>query len=219
MSRPKGLMRGAPVVALAMWACAPAMQDYTSFRQHMPKSILVLPPLNETTNVGAPYVFLSTVSRPVGEAGYYTFPVAVVDALMKENGLPTPGEMHQVPLAKLGEVFGADAVLYVAIEQWGQKYQVIDSVTVVKARAKLVDVGTGLTLWNGVIHVQESSSAGQTDIIGMLVAALIDQVIDSATDRTHAVSRMATQQAVFDRSTGLLLGPRHPDYEGDARGR
>jgi hypothetical protein len=219
MSRPKWRMRGATALAFVACACAPAMQDYTSFRQHMPKSILVLPPLNETTNVGAPYVFLSTVSRPVGEAGYYAFPVAVVDALMKENGLPTPGEMHQVPLAKLGEVFGADAVLYVAIEQWGQKYQVIDSVTVVKARAKLVDVNTGLTLWNGMIHAEESSSAGQTDLIGMLVAALIDQVIDSATDRAHAVSRVATQQAVSDPNTGFLRGPRHPDYEGDERGR
>lgn len=219
MSGPRCRVHGVMALALLACACAPAMHDYTSFRQHMPKSILVLPPLNESTHVDAPYVFLSTVSRPVGEAGYYVFPVAVVDALMKENGLPTPGEMHQVPLAKLGEVFGADAVLYVAIEEWGQKYQVLDSVTVVKARAKLVDVGTGLALWDGMIHAEESSSAGQTDVIGMLVSAFIDQVIRSATDRTHAVSQMATQRAVLDRSTGLLRGPRHPDYEADARGR
>jgi hypothetical protein len=195
------------------------MYDYTAYRQHMPKSILVLPPLNEATDVDAPYVLLSTVSRPVGESGYYVFPVAVVDAFMKENGLPTPGEMHQVSLGKLGEVFGADAVLYIVIENWGQKYQILDSVTVVKAHAKLVDVATGVTLWDGAMHAEESSSAGQTDLIAMLIAAFIDQIIDSTTDRTHEVSRMATHGAVFDPNTGLLPGPRHPAYEADVRGR
>ena len=69
------------------------------------------------------------MSRPLVEAGYYVFPVAVVDAFMKENGLPTAGEMHGVSLAKLREVLGADAVLYAVIENWGQKYRVISSDT------------------------------------------------------------------------------------------
>ena len=30
--------------------------DYHPYRAHMPRSILVLPPLNQTTNVEAPYV-------------------------------------------------------------------------------------------------------------------------------------------------------------------
>jgi hypothetical protein len=199
--------------------CAVQGYDYAPFRARQPRSILVLPPLSEATDVNAPYVFLSTVTRPVAEAGYYVFPVAVVDALMKENGLPTPGEMHQVSLGKLREVFGADAVLYVTVEEWGQRYRVLDSSTIVRAHASLVDTASGVSIWNGQVHAVESSSAGQSDVIGMLIAALIEQVVDSLSDRTYDVSRSAIQRAVFDEQRGLLHGPRHPGYDADPRGR
>jgi len=199
--------------------CARPGYDHGLFRAHLPRSILVLPPLSESVDVDAPYVFLATVTRPVAEAGYYVFPVGVVDALMKENGLPTPGEMHQVSLGKLREVFGADAVLYVTIEEWGQRYRVLDSSTIVRARAALVETGTAATIWEGEIEGVESSAAGQSDLIGMLIAALIEQVVDTLNDRTYDLSRLATWRTVFDEEDGFLRGPRHPDFEADARGR
>lgn len=193
--------------------------DYADYRARLPRSILVLPPLNETTDVTAPYDYLATVSRPLAEAGYYVFPVAVVDAYLKENGLPTAGEMHAVSHAKVREVFGADALLYVVIEDWGQKYRVLSSDTVVKARAQLVDVESGAVLWSGTLFAQQSSAAGQTDPIGMLLAAVITQVLSGATDPAHDLSRAASGGMVFDDRRGLLLGPRHPDAAHDARGR
>ena len=62
--------------------------DYTAFREHRPKSILVLPPLNQSTVVEGTYGYLSTVSRPLAEMGYYVFPVAEVDEFLKETGCP-----------------------------------------------------------------------------------------------------------------------------------
>ena len=199
-------------------ACMAAPVDYAPFRQHLPRSILVLPPLNNSTAVDAPYVYLSTVSRPLGECGYYVYPVAVIDALMKENGLPTPDEMHTVPLEKIREIIGADAVLYVVIEDWGQKYQIVQSTTVVKARATLVDVATGTTLWTGTAEAAEGSGGGG-DPIAMVVAALIDQVVDSMLDAPHALCATANAAMVSNQQTGLLLGPRHPDHDADPRGR
>ena len=157
----------------------------------MPRSVLVLPPLNQSVQVNAPYSYLSTVSQPLAEAGYYVFPVAVIDAFMKENGLPTPGEMHEVPLDKIGEVFGADAVLYVLIEDYGQKYQVLSSTTVVKAKAKLVDVPTGSTLWEGGVQVAQGSGDSGGGVIGMLVTAAVAQMIESTSDSPS--SRGASQ--------------------------
>ena len=40
------------------------------------------------------------------------------DEFMKQNGMPTPGEMHQIAPQKLHRVFGADAILYLVIEKW-----------------------------------------------------------------------------------------------------
>src|SRR5512143_3001912 len=99
--------------------------DYTAFRESKPRSILVLPPLNNSPDIRATYSFLSTVTKPLAEAGYYVFPVALVDQTFKENGLPNPGEMHQVPFEKLREIFGADATLYITVTQYGSSYQIL----------------------------------------------------------------------------------------------
>ena len=200
-------------------ACVPK-PDYTLYRSRLPRSILVLPPLNSSTTVEASYIFLSTASRPLAEAGYYVFPVAVVDAFMKENGLPTPDEMNGVSLKKIKEVFGADAVLYFTIEQWGQKYYVISSQTVVRANARLVDVETGQTLWTGKAQAVRDSGAGAPGgIIGALVAAAIHQIVFSMVEQTHELARYANTTMVSNKDNGLLLGPRHPEYATDQRGR
>jgi hypothetical protein len=211
---------GALAAAAVTAACAAAPpRDYAAFREHLPRSILVLPPLNDSPDVVAPYVWLSTITRPLAECGYYVFPVAVVDAFMKENGLPTAGEMHAVSLAKIQEVVGADAVLYVTVESWGQKYRIVSSDTVVRARARLVDVADGSELWAGTAFAQRSSAAGQTDPIGMLVAAVVEQIVASITDPAYELSRTANEVMVNDAHDGLLRGPRHPQAAGDVRGR
>src|SRR5512143_1544805 len=96
--------------------------DYTAFRESKPRSILVLPPLNNSPDVRATYSFLSTVTRPLAEAGYYVFPVALVDQTFRENGYSHPGDIHQVPLNKLREIFGADATLFITVTQYGSVY-------------------------------------------------------------------------------------------------
>src|ERR1035437_652076 len=131
---------GALVGLLALTGCVTSKHyDHTNSGAPPPRSIVVLPPLNQSTDIKGTYSYLSTVTRPLAEMGYYVFPVAEVDQLMKENGMPTAGEMHQVPPSKIGEIIGADSVLYVTLRKYGSKYQVISSVTTVTADAKLVD--------------------------------------------------------------------------------
>jgi len=185
--------------------------DYTNFRAHPPRSILVLPPINQSTDVRGTYSYLSTVTRPLAEMGYYVFPVTEVDALMKENGLPTAGEMRGVSLDKIGEIIGADSVLYVTLKKYGSKYEIITSVTTVAADAKLVDVKTGLTLWEGSTIVQQSSGDSGGSIIGALITAAVTQIVNSATDPAHDASSMANFQLFTPKDHGLLYGPYFPE--------
>jgi hypothetical protein len=189
-------------------------KDYTQFRAHMPKSILVLPPLNESTDVEATYGFLASVTRPLAERGYYVFPVAEVDRFLKENGMPTPGEMHQVPLKKVREVLGADAVLYISVKQYGSNYQVINSRTVVWARAKLVDAATETVLWEGEGGA-EANSGGSGNIIADLIGAVITQAVNSSTDAAHNLAPTAAVMLFWPKDQGLLFGPRHPEFGKD----
>src|SRR5688572_862481 len=93
-------------LALVVGGCAtPVPKDYTLFNQHQPKSILVLPPVNNSTDVNASYSVLTTVTRPLAERGYYVVPVVMVDHFLKENGLALPAEMHDAPLDKLYQAF------------------------------------------------------------------------------------------------------------------
>jgi len=188
--------------------------DYTNFRAHPPRSILVLPPLNESTAVEGTYGYLSTVTRPVAERGYYVFPVAVVDQFMKANGLPTAGEMHQAPLAKIAEVTGADAVLFMELKQYGSSFKVLNSTTTVEVLAKLVDTHTGILLWEGRGFAQQRSGSS-SNLLASLIAAALTQAINKKTDHAHAVSRLANETLFTPVNTGLPYGPYNPKYQAE----
>jgi len=182
--------------------------DYTALKANAPRSILVIPPMNNSVEVTAPYSFLSTITAPLAESGYYVFPVSVIDTFLKENGLPTPAEMNSVPLEKIDEIIGADAVLYVSIDDWGQQYNVLSSVTVVKGHLKLVSVKTGILLWDAPIFAQYNPSANSGGgIVGALVGAVVSQIAGEVTDNTPLVSRMANNAAINSKERGLLYGP------------
>jgi hypothetical protein len=147
---------------------------------------------------------------PIAELGYYVYPVAVVDQFFKENGMPMPGEMHQAPLNKIREIIGADAVLYLTLKQYGTKYQILNSATVVTAEGRLVDAETGILLWAGVVSAQENSG-GSGDILADLISALIFQAVNKSTDNAHDVAHAANAQFAI-KNRGLLYGPYHPKY-------
>lgn len=180
-------------------------KDYTEFRKANLRSILVLPPVNESNEVLAPYSLLTTTTRPLAELGYYVVPVVIADQLLKENGLSLPSEMHQAPLPKLREVFGADAVMYITIEKYGSKYQLVASNTMVFARAQLVDARTGTKLWDGRVQTTYGGQSG-------LLQALVEQVMNKLLDQAHQVAAMASVQLFTTPGQGLLKGPRHPEY-------
>lgn len=185
--------------------------DYTNFRAHPPRSILVLPPLNESTAVEGTYGYLSTVTEPIAERGYYVFPVEVVDQYLKQNGMPTAGEMHQVPLNKVRDIIGADAVLFATLKQYGSKYVVLNSVTTVQVDARLVDTRTGIVLWQGTGMAQQNGS-GSSNLLASLIAAAVTQAINSKTDRAHKVSRLANANLFYPKDTGLPYGPYSPRF-------
>lgn len=203
--------------------------DYANFRQHRPRSILVLPPINKGTDIRGSYSYLSTVTRPLAEMGYYVFPVAMVDQFMRENGLPGPGEMHAAPLEKLAGVFGTDSVLYITLEQYGQRYSLFSSASVVVATAKLVDAKTGLLLWEGRTDARmNSGGGGGGGLLGALVEAAVAQAVNSTADTAHAVSADANIMLFTGRppqsfgsahafgagGPALLYGPYHAESVG-----
>ena len=208
MSRLVRLFSALAIILLLSGCATTTPYDYTALKNSKPRSIVVIPPNNTSIEVNAPYIYLSTLTRPLAEKGYYVFPVSVIDHFLKENGLPTPADMNNIPLDKIGEHIGADAVLYISIQDWGQKYQIIQSTTTVNASLRLVDVKTGALLWETTAIAQSSSGDGGGGLIGSLVGAIATQVLASTiSDPTPDIARQANYIAINNEERGLLDGP------------
>ncbi|WP_317204798.1 DUF799 domain-containing protein [Janthinobacterium sp.] len=207
------------IPALLAVGCATkpaAPYDYTAFKLSKPRSIVVLPPLNNSPDVKATYSMLSQVSYPLAEAGYYVLPVALVDETFKQNGLSNSAEIHAVAPAKIQEIFGADAALYVTVSNYGTTYAVIDSVSAVTADAKLVDLKSGALLWAGsaTASSNEGGNNGGGGLIGALVAAAVKQIINTATDAAHPIAGVTSNRLLAGgRNNGMLYGPRSANYK------
>ena len=200
--------------------CFTSRKSYSAFRQNHPKSILVLPPLNNSPDVRATYGVLSSTTYPLAESGYYVFPVALVDQTFKENGVTQPADMHQIPAKKLVEIFGADAALYITVEKYGSVYTVINSEVVVSAKANLVDLKTGATLWSG----SASASSGENQrnqnqgLLGAILSSIVTQAINSLGDAGRDVAVQTNLRLLSARPNGgLLHGPRSPLFGKDAQ--
>lgn len=210
------------MVALLSACAQPTKRpDYTAFKKSQPRSILVLPPVNETNDVTATYGMLSQMTLPLAEAGYYVVPVAVMDETFKQNGLTNAAEIQGTSPAKLREIFGADAALYSKVTKYGSVYQVIDSTTVVAASAKLIDLKSGDVLWQGDgratgKEIGNNVNVGAFGIVGVLVQAAVKQVAHSLSDEGHDVAALTSNRLLSaGPPTGLLYGPRSSKFGTD----
>lgn len=197
--------------------CANKMKpyDYAEYKNSDPKSILILPPKNSSPDVNATYSFYSHTQRPLAEAGYYVLPITLVDETFKNNGLTVVDEMHMVDASKLHQIFGADAALYVDIKDYGTKFLVLNSASIVTAEGRLVDLRSGKLLWEG--KASASSAEGENNQGGLavlLVGALVKQIIGTATDQSHLIaSRTSFRLLSPVTPNGILYGPRSPLYK------
>lgn len=200
-------------VLFALAGCATAKKDYSAYFAHEPRSILVLPALNETTAVDAQPVYMTTVSRPLAERGFYVFPVYLTELLFRDLGLPEAGLVHQLPLERFREYFGADAVLFVTIKDWSNKYILLQSSTVVTASFVLKDTRTGTVLWESTQSAARNSGDGGGGIIGMLVAAAVTYAVNQMIEIDYRpLAQQANAQAFVMPGAGLPAGPYHPDF-------
>ena len=201
---------------LALAGCAtPQSYDYSAFRESKPRSILVLPPQNHTTDIKATNGLYAQVTMPLAESGYYVYPVAVVNETFRQNGVQQPAEIQALPAKKLQQIFGADAALYIDIKEYGTSYLVLSSDTRVTASAKLVDLRTGKLLWEGqaTASSQEQEGSGSGGLVGMLVEAVVSQIANSIADKSYDIAGITSNRLLSAGTpNGILYGPRSPNY-------
>ncbi|RYG88905.1 MAG: hypothetical protein EON59_02975 [Alphaproteobacteria bacterium] len=203
---------------LALTACVsgPVPKSYAAMRAESPRSVLVVPALNSTVDVDAADYFVSTISRPVAERGYYVFPAHMIKRMLEDEGLSDAGLVHGADASRLAPLFGCDTVLFVEIKRWDSQYIVISTSTTVEFDYTLKSCRTGATLWS---NTQAMTYSPQASNSGNPLADLVVQAIVSAIEKAKPNYIPLTQQANLIATAlpgqGLPAGPYSPQHGGD----
>lgn len=203
----------ATLALLMLGGCASKVppHDYTAFIKARPSTLLVMPPVNESPEVNATPGVWSHATLPLAEAGYYVLPVTLVDETFRQNGISTAHEAQDIALPKLREYFGADAAVYLKVKRYGTSYAVLASETRVEVEGRIVDLRDGQTLWTGkaVASSAEQQQSAPGGLVGLLVMALVKQIVSTATDASYGYAAIANERMLgAPRYNGVLPGPR-----------
>lgn len=204
------------LLALFFSGCGPAMvskaSEFPKMYEEQPRSLLILPPMNESTDAQAKDYYMTTAEMPFALVGYYTFPVEMISDVMKQEGVYDTELLYDMPLDKFYDYFGADAVLYTRIKKWDVSYIVVSSTLTVSIEAKIVSTKTSQELWKYVGTVVVDLSGGNSGGgIGGLIANVIIAAINTAAADYVTYARQANDRIVYT----LPTGPYHEMYMKD----
>ncbi|EWY36027.1 hypothetical protein N825_31895 [Skermanella stibiiresistens SB22] len=196
---------------LALSACVnpPAKRDFSAMRAHHPRSIVIVPVTNSSTQVDAADNFLVTLPVPLAEKGYYVFPVHMVKRVMEDEGLADADLVHSADARKVAALFGADAVLFANIQRWDSQYAILATTTTVNIGYTLKSGTTGQTLWQDnletVYSPQAQNSGGHP--LAMLVTQLVVAAMERAAPSYLPLANQANTVAFYGAGHGIPSGP------------
>ncbi len=209
-----------PAIIMLLSGCitAPPAKDTSRFQAAAPRSLLIVPVVNRSVDITASDYFLSTMTIPLAERGYYIFPVHLVKRVLEDEGLSDADLVHNAPAEKLGNMFGADAILYVAIESWDARYYVINTTVTVQLAYIIKDGRSGETLWE---HRQRMVYTPQNTSTGNLIADLVVMAVNAAVTKISPnympLARQANATSFAYPGPGIPPGPYSIDPSGNPR--
>jgi len=204
------------VLIVSLNGCAPKMttkgEKFPLMYEEAPASILILPPMNESTAADAKDYYATTIQEPLSFSGYYVFPYEVTKEILKMEGLYDSELIKDVPLQKFREFFGADAVLFTTIKKWDIAYMVLASTLTVSIDGELKSTKTDQVLWkyNGTIVVDLSGGNTGGGLAGLIAKAIVTAVSSAMADYVpHA--RVANFRAL----SSMPYGKYHNEHLKD----
>jgi len=197
-------------------ACAPKYltksEAFPQMYEYHPISILVLPPINETTAADAKEYYSTTIAEPLTLSGYYIYPIEVTSDILKAEGIYDTELLIDVPPQKFREFFDADAVLYIRILKWDTSYYVLAGNVTVGADFTLKSTDTGEELWHYDGSIVVDTSGGDTGggLGGLIAKVIVTAISTAATDYVPIAKRVN-----YTVLTSMPYGKYNPQYNKD----
>jgi hypothetical protein len=179
--------------------------QYSKMYEEKPITLLVMPPINNSTNVEAKELLYTSISRPLIEAGYYVIsPLLAMDILKAESA--HDAEMFfDAPLTAFQNYFGADAVVFSVIDTWAKKGMGIET----EIRYVIKSAYTNEILFDRScdLYLDLSVDSENNSLLGALVDLAASAINTAATDHIKA-ARMTNYYILSD----IPRGKYSPDY-------
>lgn len=190
---------------LLLNSCAslPKQQAFPKMYEENPLVFLIMPPINNSSQVDAKDYFYTTMCVPIAEAGYYVLPpMATLSALQNESAYDSE-RFIDGDLKKLGNYFGADVAVFTVIKAWDK--QVIGSTICIEIEYIFKSTKTNEILYNrdATIRCNTSSSYGNRGLLDVLISAIKTAVIDYV-----SIAVMCNESALDD----IPYGKYHPSH-------
>ena len=179
--------------------------QYSKMYEEKPVTMLVMPPINNSTNVEAKDLLYTSISRPLVEAGYYVIsPLLAMDVLKAESAYDSE-LFFDASLATFNNFFGADAVVFSVIDNWEKKGMGIQT----KIRYVIKSAHTNEILFDRScdLYLDLSLNSGEKGLLGALIDLAASVINTAATDHIVA-ARMANNYIMSD----IPRGKYNPDY-------
>ncbi|GAD04367.1 hypothetical protein PORCRE_50 [Porphyromonas crevioricanis JCM 15906] len=167
--------------------------QYASLYENMPATILVMPPINNSSNVEAKDLLYTSISRPLVEAGYYVIsPLLAMDVLKSESAYDAELFIDK-PLTMFRDYFGADAVVFSQIDDWTKRGLGIET----KIRYIIKSTITNEILFDRscdlYLDLQQNSGTGST--FSAFVDLVASVIVTATTD--HIVAARKANYYIF----------------------
>lgn len=207
----------AAVIFAALAGCASVETKREAFplmydENYKPLSILVAPAINKSTAADAGELINVTLTQPLADNGFYVLPIAIVSEIFQAEGIVAGEQLLAAPMSVFSENFGADAVLFVTINEWDKNYYVVAGNVTVGMSFVLLSTKDRKVLWSYDAQVVLNTS-GQSS--GFIVADLISTAINTAVADYIPIARQVNSIAI----STLPFGQYHPrtDLDGEAK--
>lgn len=132
---------------------------HPSYSEFAPRTIAVLPMDNMSVDLDATPLVRPIVNSRLAHKGYKVIALDKVDETLKEQGVLISHDVYGFTPGELGEITGADAVLYGTVTEFARRYAVIYASVVVGVKFELVDCRTSEVLWRSERYAGEDTTA------------------------------------------------------------
>ena len=182
--------------------------QYPEMYEAKPVTLLVMAPINNTTNVEAKEYLYSSITRPLCEAGYYVIsPMLALDILKAESAYDAE-LFTDKPLDKFQKYFGVDAVVFSEINSWEKTLSGIST----NIRYFIRNAYTGEIIFDRTcdLYLDLTVNTGGNSLLSSLIDLTATAINTAATDHV-AAARKANSYIFKD----IPRGKYSADYQMD----